>query len=228
MHSWVWDSVASRIAVEKAIEIDPQNPDAWIHAMWHYIDVRNFEMAENRRVDLNKGRFAYDDDGLSILFTSGKIEQVIKLLKNTDSETAGWGASFFGELSFLRLGNFEKAIAWLEDAVKQDPNNISLMPPLIFAYKQDGQLNLADQLMKEMQDASKYRHIINFHYAELAMINNEVDKAFEYLGKSLQNHELYIHRINWYSYFDPLSDDPRMISIMERSWTPLDMASTLE
>ena len=43
-----------------------------------------------------------------------------------------------------------------------------------------------------------------------------------------QNHELYILRINWRAYFDPFKEDPRMISNMERSWTPLDMAAILE
>ena len=80
------------------------------------------------------------------------------------------------------------------------------------AYQTSGWQGVLQEQVKRFDDSNT----VYFHGAVLnAKVGNK-DKAFEYLEKSLQRRELWMHLLKVEPGLDALRDDPRFYNLLKR------------
>lgn len=81
-----------------------------------------------------------------------------------------------------------------------------------------GQKAEAMNVIGEMEQLSHQRHIWPSFFAHLYMAVGEEEKAYQYLEKAKQEHDLDLHLLPYFATFYSRRDDPRFKEFMESTW----------
>jgi len=79
----------------------------------------------------------------------------------------------------------------------------------------------ATKVIEEMMELSKKQHVADSYIAPIYMALGNHEMAFQLLEDALAKREIQIHILTLYSVsMYRIQDDPRYVSIKERSWIP--------
>jgi TolB-like protein/DNA-binding winged helix-turn-helix (wHTH) protein/Tfp pilus assembly protein PilF len=177
---------AAIVQVGRALEVDPFAPNVNVQLGLYRFMQRNYDQA---------------------------IEQYGKTLElspnfNPAYLQLGW--------CYEQKAMWREAIAALERAIAISPDDPRTIASLARAYAMSGKRAEALKLVDKLEDQSKKRHVAPFWIAEAYVGLGDKDRAFEWLERGYQEHDVTTPFMNVCPLCDPLRPDPRFASLVRR------------
>jgi TolB-like protein/Flp pilus assembly protein TadD len=121
----------------------------------------------------------------------------------------------------MHQGKFEEAIEFLEEQKRTTPYNIENRSALGEAYAITGNMAMAEQTVKELNSLAGVRNISKVHIASIYLAMGNERKAYQLLEQALEENDFHLHAmVEFHISIYRARNDPRMVSIVERSWIP--------
>ncbi|UCD57493.1 MAG: protein kinase [Candidatus Hydrogenedentota bacterium] len=174
---------------------------------------------------VNSLRRAHELDPLSLLYIrqlgevlsrSGRHDEAIDTLKKGLELNPNFPyMHFILGLVFFNMALYEEALAELEAERKVsrywNPVNESVIGA---TYAAMGKRSEAQRVLDEFVERSKEENVSGFVVAVLCVALGEIDKAFEWLDKAYQEHDMWL---SWSKIqFDTLRSDPRYMALLKK------------
>lgn len=211
-YKWEWNKAAAHQSYKNALRLEPGNIYIHINAMIFYFRSSDCLNLQKEREVIKS--MTGDDDAINDYFLSLCIDQP-DLMK---SITPDGGHK---PMILVHQGKYQEAIEFLEQQKKATPYNIEYRAALGELYALTGRKAMAEQTIKELYSLSSVRNISNCRIAPIYLAMGEEDKAYKLLEQALEKHDPYLHMtMEFYISIYRAKDDPRMKSIVERSWIP--------
>ncbi|MEE8608449.1 MAG: tetratricopeptide repeat protein, partial [Nitrospiraceae bacterium] len=172
--------------VKRARELDPLNPFIALNVIFRYHYLRNHDQA---------------------------LEESRKLLEMFPDY---WVNHWARGMVFSAKGMHEEAVVEAQKAVDLSKGSLETLPPLGHAYARAGRKAEAEKVLARFEAESRQRHIPAYYFVIVYSGLGEKDRAFEWLEKSFQQHELWVPWITVDPMADPLRDDPRFEDLLQR------------
>lgn len=178
------------VEVEKALEIEPLDPNMVANLGRHYLYDGQRERA------LEQSRRAYEADPSFVI------------------------ARLIYGMTLNATGGYAEAIALSEKYLQDDPNNQQMLMVAGYAYGRTGRRSDAERMIDRFREISKTQYVIPSFVAVVFGGMGEKDKAFAELDKSIQQHDSWFRWCKVEPLFDPLRDDPRFAGLLKRMNLP--------
>ncbi len=209
-----WDWEAARIAVEKALELEPNNVDALGAAS---------SLAErfgqiDKAIKFREQAVARDPLHVSNLnklagfyLWSGRFDEAIALINQIFSLNPGYGGltHTLGRI-YLAKGDTERAINEFNKLPEGGLNIIVSAELQIALGNESGAQVLLDEYLETRSHESLVKTAI------IHAIHGDIDQAFEWLEAALEVRESGMGSILSISYFKVLESDPRWPAFLEK------------
>ena len=224
-----FDPKSARRSLEKALELDPSNVRALLHASWLYGESGRVEEA----LEFNRRALSLDPLSTTVNHAmgqvyylnrnfSGAIEMTSEALELDRSDPS---LHHYLALALEARGEISAAIEEHKRAVELSRGASLYRAGLGHSYGIDGQSEKAEDILAELEDDPTAAHY------DLAIVNlglGNLDTAMDLLLESYAAHDSQLIYINRGPYFDPLRNDPRFIQLIERiDWPEADQALPL-
>ena len=144
------------------------------------------------------------------------IEQARKTL---ELDPNYWGSYTNLGQTYERKKQYPEAIASLEKARALDTNT-SIPGYLGYVYAAAGKRAEAQNVLEELQELSKQRHVSPYYIAVIYAGLNDKDRAFEWLNKAYEARAFSMALLKVETVFDNLRPDPRFKDLLKRMNLP--------
>lgn len=214
-HNWDWDKKAAIESFQKAIELNPADAGIHNHFSIFYYRIGDCEGAETEaRISNSLHNIHYDPKlDLWSLICRRNLGQISKL--NPDNLI-----DFYKLASLMFQGQYQKVVHYVNEATLND-GELYQMTNLGEAYALIGDSVAAVNIIKELNELSDNRHVPVSYIAPIYMALGDHEMAFQLLEEALNKREWQIHILTFqFLSIYRIQDDPRYISLMERSWIP--------
>jgi tetratricopeptide (TPR) repeat protein len=140
------------------------------------------------------------------------IEQ---LRKTVEMDQNFYVAHMFLGMAYQIKGDFQDAIAEYQRAsqLNDDPYVLALLGDV---YAVSGRKDEAVKILDQLKRLSKQRFVYAYGVALVYVGLGDKDQAFQWLEKSLQDHEARINRLKVDPLFDSVRSDPRYADLIRR------------
>ncbi|UCE41650.1 MAG: protein kinase [Candidatus Aminicenantes bacterium] len=217
---YYWDWEAGEKACQRAIELNPNNVEAY-NAYSGFLMIKGYleealsERRKAQRLDpLNLINNA--DVGVSLIDV-GKYDEAIKQLQdvlemNPNFTPAMWA---MGE-AYRHQQMYQEAIDWFKKAFTSSGEHSAWLGPLGLAYAEAGMEEQAREVLDRLKKLYVDGH--NVSPTVIAAIHDELDekeKALEWLEEAIEIHDAQVPYYKLYRIFSGMQSDPRFISLME-------------
>ena len=229
LNSWNWDSEAARENLDKAIELMPNDANAYIHYFWLEAYLGNCSKLKEKMEDLK--RFYPNVSNPSSNYNLMRLQ-----CQNNYSEMVSVADEYFEKLeenlfptlsyslfdAFLHEKEFEKAklvLNYVKDSVQYKSNYLVYKAML---HAKEGDRKSTMQVLDSLNFLSKVEFVPNTWYSAIYASLEEKDSMYIYLNRALINRELELHDFNMYSVFNSFKAEPRFQEIVRKMWIPID------
>jgi adenylate cyclase len=209
-----WDWTGAERELKRAIEINPNYAQAlqWYGSLLaimgrpgHLAMMKRAQKVDpfSLRINVDLGlAYYYNED----------YEQAIRQLQNTlELEPEFMATNGALGLVFIEMGNFKMGIEEIENG-----SGGSLSIWLGYAHAKAGNtekaLIIAEEWRKRWEDTRRGAVPIALIYLALG----QIDDAFDWLNRAIDNRDLGVTSLQSYTYWNPLRSDPRYIELLRR------------
>ncbi len=228
LHNWNWDSEAARENLDKAIELMPNDANAYIHYFWLETYLGNCSMLKEKMEDLE----VFDPN----IWNPSNTKNLMRLqCQNKYSEMVSVADEYFKKLdeslhpvlsiflfdAFLHEKEYEKAkivLKYVKDSV-QNKSNYLVYKAMLHAKEGDRKSTM--QVLDSLNLLSKVEYVSNIWYAAIYASLEEKDSMYKFLNRALTNREPELHDINFYSVFNTFEEEPKFQEIIRKMWIPI-------
>ncbi len=123
-------------------------------------------------------------------------------------------------LSYLRKGQNTDAVAASQKAVELSNRSGIALGDLGYVLAVAGKQTEASAIIKELEDKYARKQAIGQYIAAVYIGRGDIDKAFAWLEKDLQDRDGKLAEIRWEIQFEPLYSDPRFKDLLKRMNLP--------
>ena len=213
-HEWDWDGAESEC--KRAIELEPNS------ALAHQIYARHLMGRGRFDESIAEIKTAIDLEPTSLfsqriygncLYLARRYPEAVTQLKRVIAMDPNFGPTYpFLWQSLEMQGNYAEAFEWfmkfqvLQKAVPETLQSYEA------AYHTSDWQGVLLERVKRFEDTN----VVYYHGAVLNAKAGNKDKAFEYLEKSYQRRELWMHLLKVDPGIDSLRDDPRYGDLVRR------------
>ncbi len=141
------------------------------------------------------------------------IEEGRKLLE-IDARSAA--AFFILALCYRYLKNFQEALAAQHRAVEFSGGSAAMLGWLGLTLAESGQTTEARQILQGLHDMTAKGYVPPFSFALIHLGLREVDLAFEWFDRAVDECDQLMMPIKSYGFFDPLRSDPRFTALLRK------------
>ena len=212
-HNWNCDLQAALKSFQKAVELNPTNPEIHNHFMFFYLRTGECDKLESEsriRNALQNQDYEPRKD-LNLLICRGDMDQIARL------DPANYP---FEVLMFQ--GKYQEIITLLNDSVPA-PGNVFPIVMLGEAYALSGDSLGARGVLGRLNEMSRIQHIPGSYLVPIHLAMGDEEGAFQLLEQALEQREMQIHILTrFFVSVYRIQDDPRFVDIIKRSWIPKD------
>ena len=115
-----------------------------------------------------------------------------------------------------RQGKLEEAILEWQNAVHYSNRLPMYLGVLGYGYGRIGKTEVAREILRELELKSRDGYVAAMDRAKIFVGIGETEKAFELLEQTYANHEPWIYGLKLNAGFDPIREDPRFVSLLNR------------
>ncbi len=203
--------------LDKSIELNPNNPDAYHWKSYIYLHIGKFKQAlnlEEMAINLDPVSSRYTNNLIRIFFYSGNYDKAIivsdELLGFDDKFLGGY---FFKALSYAQTGFFNEALENIEKVLElRETSEILLNKAYIFTLFEN-----KNKALEILNDVISRDEITD--YSDLAVAYaglNLIDESFKYLDKAFYTGGANLRFIKVDPRFKNLWNDPRFDQMLEK------------
>ncbi len=201
----------------RALELNPNNIDLLMHVSWFYAQSGR----HNEALEVNLRAVELDPLSMAVLISLGQVyylnrnfnqaiqefEQALLLDRNDPS------AHYYLALPLEQKGEYERAITLFQSAIELSNKAPLYLSALGHAYGVAGMREEALQILEELQQAA-YPSPYNLAIVHLGLGDHE--QAIDWLEKAYEARNSHLVYINRGPKFDPLRENERFKSLLER------------
>ena len=217
---WEWDWKAAKRSLQKAIELNPKSTSAHYYYAHYLVAMGRLEDAideMNKTLDADPlSRSAHSLLGVYYL-RARRLEKArdhlhyaLELQLDTPLTHTCLGQTY------MLVSEYDSGLAELKKAVSLAENNAIPLAALGWGYAVSGQKKEALGVLEELKERRARENIWPFLLAKVYCGLGENDKAFAWLEKAVQEHDIYILGIITDETIDDLRDDPRYEDILHQ------------
>jgi tetratricopeptide (TPR) repeat protein len=203
-----------------ALELDPQSAEVWADYTWFYL-------TPMRR--LNEAIVAMQKvlviDPLSLISHNLlacwyrfilQYEQAIDHWRNALElyPEYPWGHLNLG-LTYIRKGMINEGIRYCERALHLS-RDLMFIGYVGWAFARAGRIDASRELLKELQDLAQKAYVPPSPFALIYLGLGETDQAFDWLEKTVDEHDQWFFFIHADNSFDPLHSNPRYHALLRK------------
>ncbi len=217
MFDWNWSAAESEL--KKAIELAPNNSDAY-RAYAHLLS-----NAGRHDEAVAMGRRARELDPLSLitntlegqfLFYAGRSDEAIERLEKTlELDPNFWIAHNVLARVYIRQGRYAEAVAELNKAIEFSGGSTEPVTQLGYALAKSGDRERAQAALETLKSFAAEKSVPAYNFAMIYNGLGEKDEALNYLEKSFQEREVQMSFIKVDTRWDELRAEPRFVEIIK-------------
>ena len=229
LKNWNWDSKAAKDNLDKAIELMPNNANAYIHYYWLEATlgdcIKMQEKLEDLEVFFPDVRNPSTVNYLTLLQCQNKYSEMVSIAseyykKLNESLTPAISRRLFD--AFLHEKEFEKAKLVLEYVKDSVQNNSNYLVYKAMLHAKEGDRKSTMQVLDSLNFLSEVEFVPNTWYAAIYASLDEKESMYQSLNSALSIWERELHNINSYSVFNTFKEEPRFQEIVRKMWIPID------
>jgi TolB-like protein len=212
-----WDWFAAEQEFLRAIELNPSYASAH---QWYASFLGAMGRLEEARAEHELARHL---DPLSLIISMGaadpyfcarQYDQAIAHLRGIlEQEPRFFPALFNLGRACVQKGMYSEAIAAFEKAVQLSGNREG-RPALAHAYAKAGRTGVARSILAEMKIHTGGRYVASPMIARIHLGLGEIDKAFEWLRKGIEERSYWIVFLKMDPVYDEIRSDPRFVDLL--------------
>jgi TolB-like protein/Flp pilus assembly protein TadD len=212
-----WDWFAAEQEFLRAIELNPSYASAH---QWYASFLGAMGRLEEARAE---HELAHQLDPLSLIISMGaadpyfcarQYDQAIAHLRGIlEQEPRFFPALFNLGRACVQKGMYSEAIAAFEKAVQLSGNREG-RPALAHAYAKAGRTGVARSILAEMKIHTGGRYVASPMIARIHLGLGEIDKAFEWLRKGIEERSYWIVFLKMDPVYDEIRSDPRFVDLL--------------
>jgi len=212
-----WDWFAAEREFLRAIELNPSYASAH---QWYASFLGAMGRLEEARAEHELARHL---DPLSLIISMGaadpyfcarQYDQAIAHLRGIlEQEPRFFPALFNLGRACVQKGMYSEAIAAFEKAVQLSGNREG-RPALAHAYAKAGRTGVARSILAEMKIHTGGRYVASPMIARIHLGLGDIDKAFEWLRKGIEERSYWIVFLKMDPVYDEIRSDPRFVDLL--------------
>ncbi len=217
-YDWNWAQAERELM--RAIELNPNYATAH-----HWYGLYFFEMGKFDRAIAELQR-AQELDPLSLIIGTAmgrafynvrQYDQAIERLQKTLELDPNFGlAHTMSAQAYEQKGMHEEAITALRNALTLTGGNPETLAALGHTYAKSGRRDKAMEILGQLHDLSKQRHVSSYDVAIIHVGLGDLDQAFAWLEKAYAERAPRLIWLNVDPIFDTLRSDPRFADLLRR------------
>ena len=213
-----WDWRAAQLSFKSAIKLSPSYPTA--HHWYSYLLMAHARWDEafstiRRALDLDPLALVINAQLSWALHLSRRYDDAVEQAQKTLEMDPNFGiAQLWLGLSHVQNGNYDKALPTLQAA-----HNILGAAPIVLGalgqtYALAGLRDEAKETLAELAQQGRERYVTPVAMALIFLGLGELDEAFKWLEKALEDRSWWLAWLKVDPLFDPGRSDPRFQSLM--------------
>ena len=210
-HNWNWDLPAALKSFQKAVQLNPTDPEIHNHFMFYYQRTGECDKLESEsriRNALQNQDYQPDKD-LNLLFCRRDMDQISRL----DPTKYPFEVLMFQE-------KYQEVITRLNDSTPA-PGNYYPLIMLGEAYALLGDSSGARGVLDQIDRMSVTQYVPASFRVPIHLALGEEERAFQLLEQALEQREMQIHILTrFFISVYKIQDHPRFVDIIRRSWIP--------
>ncbi len=127
-----------------------------------------------------------------------------------------WGAYIGIGASYRQQGDFKQAIAAYREGVKLSEGLPYMIGNLGLTLGLSGNCAEARSLLEHLHVCETQRYVSPSSFAWIHLGLGEIDAAFEWLNRAVDECDQYMMPIKAYGFFDPIRTDPRFHALLRK------------
>jgi class 3 adenylate cyclase len=154
--------------------------------------------------------------GEALYYAGRHDEAIAQNLKTLDLNPYYWPATVNLARVYLQKGQYAEAIALLNKTIESGVSNPQPTGILGYAFARAGQKREAEKILEEFKQQSQDRYISPIYFTLIHIGLSNINQAFDWMDKSLEEHSWYIPYLKVFPEFDPLRNDPRFEELLKK------------
>jgi serine/threonine protein kinase/Tfp pilus assembly protein PilF len=151
------------------------------------------------------------------LVCSRRYEEAVEELQRVlDLDPNNLGAQFYLALTRLQQKHFDEALAIAEKVVREHGRRAFALFALGMAHAKAGHIEEARGILAELMEPASWTHVPAHAIADLYGALGELDLAFEWAHKAIDQRDPNMLTVKADPSFDPLRSDPRYPPLLKR------------
>jgi len=127
-----------------------------------------------------------------------------------------WGAYIGMGATYRQQGNFKQAITAYREGVKLSESLPNMIGNLGMTLGLSGKAAEARSLLKRLHACTAQRYVSPTSFAWIYLGLGDIDAAFEWLDRAVDECDQYLMPIKTYGFFDPIRADPRFLVLLRK------------
>jgi tetratricopeptide (TPR) repeat protein len=214
-----WDWAAAEGYLERAIELNPNSSQAFLHYSWYLLSQLRVEEAHaaiTRASELDPLSIIIHINQPNYYHFIGDFDTMLKMARRT-LEIAPYAVTALlnAGWAYCEKGLFEDASTQFEVAVELTGSG--MMGLLAFSYAMSGRTNEAKKILDTLREPAEGEFIRPMQIALVYVGLNQFDEAFIWLDRAYKERSspllVYLRTL---PMFHPLREDPRYIDLERR------------
>jgi len=224
-HSYEWDWAAAEREFKRAIELNPNNSDAYEYYSWYLASMGRQDEA------IAAARQGQQADPLSLLanFGPGSVsvfarhwDRAIEQLRGAiELDPNYWFDHCFLGRAYEQKGQLPRAIAAFQHALDLEKDNAEIWSGLGHAYAASGNRTEAQKVLDHLKELSAHSYVAPYDVAVVYAGLGKKDQTFVWLDQAYKERSyLLAVYLTTDSRLDNLHSDPRFADLRRRIGLP--------
>ena len=214
-----WDWPGAEEEFQRAIDLNPGCVDAyhWRGTLFSMLGQHADALREkSRALELDPLSLVIRTDlGRMFYFSRDYDRSLEQYLAALDMDPNFVSAHLWLAHVYQQKGLLERAIAELKIGVHLSSDSPYALARLGHGYARAGKLNEARSLLGQLHALSTQRYVSPYDIAIVHLGLQEIDAAFAWLTKALEQRSLWLGYLNVEPQLDPLRSDPRFQDLLQ-------------
>ena len=216
-----YDVVGARLALERAIELNPSNARAMTHYSWLLGEDGRLEEAlewARRAVELDPLSPIAQTAPAQAYYLSGEFETaLVEYRKLLDMDPDGPSSYFYVAWALEQLGRHDEAIEHHQQAIALSESEPLFLAGLGYSYGVADRAAEARHVLDQLTALEADGEAGPFHLAMVHAGLGNVDETIDWLDKAIDARQSHVVYLKQDAKFGPLRDDPRFEGLLRRA-----------
>jgi TolB-like protein/Flp pilus assembly protein TadD len=221
-----WDWIAAERMFKRAIELNPNNGEAYVYYVWFLAPLGRHEQAlaeAKRAVQIDPySSLTNFGVGSALVFNHQWDQAIEQLRKAIELDPDYWFHYLYLGRAYEQKGSLAEAIAAFQRALELDRDQAENWSGLGHAYALSGKRVEAQKIIDQLKEMSLHSYIAPYNIAIIYAGLGDKDQAFAWLDRAYaeRSYILAVY-LPTDARLDHLHDDPRFNNLIRRVGLPL-------